>query len=397
MLSREWRLVVCAAGLGWACSQDPSITDKGSGSNAGSSGSGNGSGGSGSQAKGGSSGSSGSNGTGGSNGIGMLGPSPFPTGTGGSSAPRPDGSSNPGTGVPDKGSCGFQNFMLERLSPEILIVLDRSSSMNRPATGATGTLWTNTTAALDEVVRNTQDKVLWGLKMFPNPGGCIVPTTVEVAVAPTNHLPVVGSMMRMGYNMTGDGGTPTSDAVRRGLAYLKTLTSKNAKYIVLATDGEPNCANGAMSAQARPEAIAAIREAVTAGFKAFVIGIAVGAAGSTGSMTLNEMAVAGGAPRPDPMFKYYPVANRAELVASLEKITVAVSSCEFQLEKKPPAPMDVAVDVAGMRIKEDGMSGWTYGANMMSIELHGEICEKVKAGAANQVKITFGCPGFVIP
>lgn len=308
--------------------------------------------------------------------------------------PRPDGGAPSVSGPrPDDKTCGFQNYMLERLPPEILIVLDRSSSMNRMATGAPGNLWMNTTSALDEVVRTTQDKVQWGLKMYPVPGGCNVADNVEVAIAPTNHMPVVMSMMGMGYNMTGDGGTPTADAIRRGVAYLRTVTTKNPKYIVLATDGEPNCPGN----MGRQQSIAAITEAVGAGYKVFVIGIAVGNAGSTGSVILNEMAAAGGEPRMDPMFKYYPVGNKADLVTALEKITVAVSNCVFPLDKKPPAPNDVAVDVAGTRIKQDPMNGWSYGANMMSIQLNGDACEKVKMGNANQVKITFGCPGFVIP
>jgi hypothetical protein len=66
----------------------------------------------------------------------------------------------------------------------------------------------------------------------------------------------------------------------------------------------------------------------------------------------------------------------------------------------PPSPEDVAVDAGGTRIQRDKarMNGWDYGGpDNMSIVLHGAPCDKVKSGAYKDVKITYGCPGMIIP
>lgn len=383
MSSRALPFVCCVVAGALACS-DPNIGDKtGTGSTGSSSGNGSGTGGAGSSGKGGA----------GAPATGMVASDPFKGVMSGPGGDRDGGPASGGGPAPDDVKCGFQNFMLERLPPEILIILDRSGSMTRAAVGAPGNLWMNVTAALDEVVRTTQTRVNWGLKLFPLPSACTVMDGVDVPIAPMNHMKVVGSMAGAAASNNPNGNTPTADAVRRGLAYLQTVKTPNPKYIVLATDGEPNCPTD----KGKANALAAISDALKAGYTMFVVGIAVGAAGSAPAMTLNEMAIAGGAPRMDPTFKYYPVANKADLVASLDGITVAVSNCVFPLDKKPPVPMNVAVDVAGTRVKADEMEGWSYGANMMSIQLHGQICEKVKMGGASMVKITFGCPNVVIP
>ena len=171
------------------------------------------------------------------------------------------------------------------------------------AVGAT--LWTETLAAVDDVVMSTQTGVNWGLKLFPLPTGCMVSPAAEVPVAANNYMAVHGPGPD-GPGPTrpaaaGTGGTPTDTAVNGATSYLTGLvaTRKNPKYILLATDGEPTCANGANQRwRHQPPAIAAITAAVAAGFKVYVIGIWPSA--PQGIATLNMMATAGGVPRNDP-------------------------------------------------------------------------------------------------
>jgi hypothetical protein len=218
--------------------------------------------------------------------------------------------------------------------------------------------------------------------MFPSSSACNVTLEAEVAVAPMNYTAVGGKIKATLPNMDA-GGTPTGLAVRNSTAHLKTVMTKNPKYIVLATDGEPTCND-------RP--VEAITEAVSAGFKVFVVGIAT--AGTGAHRQLNEMAVAGGEARMgDP--QYYAVANKADLVAALTQITARVSNCVFPLDKTPPSPNDVAVNVSGRRLVKD--TDWRYGANMRSIEVIGAACEALKAGSVDSVEIIFGCPNVPIP
>lgn len=278
--------------------------------------------------------------------------------------------------------CGFQKYNLERLAPELLLALDRSGSMRIKVEGSVNDRWTETTAALDEILMGTNAAVSWGLKMFPSTQKCEVVLEPEVAVAAMNYAAVGGKIKATLPNMD-SGGTPTGLAVRNSTAHLKTLQTKNPKYIVLATDGEPTC---------NDQPVQAIQQAVASGFRVFVVGIAT--AGTGAHRTLNEMAVAGGEARPgDP--QYYAVANKADLVAALTLITARVSNCVFPLNMTPPSPNDVAVNLSGRRLMKDVQ--WKYGANMKSIEVTGDSCEMLKAGNVDNVEIIFGCPNVPIP
>jgi hypothetical protein len=329
------------------------------------------------------------------------------TGKGGSGIELPDASGQGGQPasdaelINDAPACGLQTFKLEKVPPEILLVLDRSSSMERKPEGApvgsVATLWTDALGAVDEVVKATQMAVHWGLKMFPTPTGCMVIDGVETPNAPNNYDMVIGKARTAGTNntTTGTGGTPTDTAMTKATTFLKGLTSKNPKYIVLATDGEPTCAAGASAGlgQAGPAAVNAITAAAAAGFKTYVVGIAIG-----GSLaTLNEMAVAGGVPRNDPTNKFYPVANRADLTAALQVITGQVSNCVFPLDKAPPDKDAVKVTVDNERVPPNAMEGWSYTSPQnTAIQLNGTWCERVKTKTAD-VSIVFGCPNIPIP
>ena len=294
----------------------------------------------------------------------------------------------------DERLCGLENFMLERLPPDLLLVLDRSSSMNdsptplMPMPGVT--LWTETMGALDQVVRETQMGVNWGLYMFPTGANCGVAAAPEAPVAPANAEKVVMTSRMLGPVPTGlTLGTPTSAAMNSATAYLRTVTTKNPKYIVLATDGRPTCPGfGADEA-----AVTAVTMAAAAGYKAYVIGIAINA---DAQLVLNNMAVAGGLPRNDPTNKYYPVTSRADLVTALKAITGQVSNCVFPLTKPPPVPNNVKVTVSGAKVNEDATNGWSYTAGNMAIQFNGTACEMVKTNAGS-VQITFGCPNEIIP
>jgi len=53
-------------------------------------------------------------------------------------------------------TCGVETFELEPRPAELMLVLDRSGSMNTPAApGAPTTKWTDVTSALDEAMMKT--------------------------------------------------------------------------------------------------------------------------------------------------------------------------------------------------------------------------------------------------
>jgi hypothetical protein len=343
-----------------------------------------------------------------------LGPSGSGTGTstgtstgsgnpfGGSSGSMTGTSGNGGSVNPDGATCGGQKYNAQNVPPDLLIVLDKSGSMNEQADGnacpgmgmpCPTQKWPQMVMGLNQVVMTSADKINWGLSYFPSSGGGNSCTTVAMAavpIAPNNAGPIMTSLG----NNNPNGRTPTREAVNKAVTYLQGLTDPNPKFILLATDGAPNCAPG-MSDTAS-DAVGAVQAVTTAammGIPVFVVGI-----GDVAEFvqTLNDMAVAGGRPAAGAT-KYYPVSSAAELVTVLTTIGSQIATCTFTLGAVPPVPNNIAVYGDGTKIPQSGTDGWSYGTGMRSIILNGATCEKVKSMQIKDVQTYFGCPGEIIP
>jgi hypothetical protein len=117
-----------------------------------------------------------------------------------------------------------------RLPPDILIVQDKSGSMDDSADGTctsncgAKSKWSQVTAALNQVVGMTDTTVNWGLKFFSDNGHCGANGAPAVAVKNGNASAITSTI-----GMTKPGGnTPTRDAVATGAAYLMGLSDTNA-------------------------------------------------------------------------------------------------------------------------------------------------------------------------
>jgi hypothetical protein len=295
-------------------------------------------------------------------------------------------------------NCGLQSIPIANVPPDVLIVQDRSGSMNdpvMPCAVAPCTRWTETTTALKKVLMATEKTIRWGIKFFPDTNGdqCGVGAGAAVPIADMNATPVIAAIDANRPN----GRTPTQTAERTAATYLASVADPNPKYILLATDGEPNCAMGSMMSDA-PGAVQAVTDVAAMGIPTFVVGIATATSDPMADATLSMMATAGGRPRAA-MPTYYPVTTADDLVAALSTIGGQIASCNFGLGRKPPVPDNIAVNGGGMRIPRDPthMNGWDYGTGQMSIVLYGSYCDRAKAGTLKDVQAIFGCPGIVIP
>jgi von Willebrand factor type A domain-containing protein len=334
------------------------------------------------------------------------------SGTGAGNGPSSGGSSpninvsddgGPDSGDVMNGVCANQSFDLQRKPAEILIVLDRSASMADPPDGqpsGSPSKWSLVVPGVNEVVTSTDSAVSWGLKVFPEGEGseCVagsVTSMIPVPIAPANAAAVTAAVTA---TTDAGNGTPTGDAIKAAVTYLKTLTDPNPKFILLATDGEPSCSGTSKdSTGARTYAVQAVTDAATAGFKTFVVGVATTKA--TATQALNDMAVAGQMARADsnPLAtKFYLASTKDELVTSLQTITGQVASCTFDLTAKPPDPYNIAVHVNNDKAPNDmtKTNGWDYtGSDQMQIQVYGSWCDQIKAANANTVNFVFGCPG----
>jgi von Willebrand factor type A domain len=335
----------------------------------------------------------------------------FGTGTGifGTSL-KPGTGSTSGTDTGGEGdaTCGQKNFDLQRLPPEVLVVQDRSGSMMRNAMGNAGnpTKWSETTNALNGVFAQTDQSVLWGIQLYPTcmatgmgPQGLNCDPT-PCTINGLSMAPMIGqaaqltSLLGQNTPTIDTGATPTAGAVRLATQALMARSTPNPKFILLSTDGEPNCLNhdGSMSGGGSldPEgAIAAVTAARAAGIETFVIGLATQAA----TATLNQLAEAGGRPQTGAATKYYSVSNGAALTAALASITGLVQNCTFPLGTAPPPGSTVVVQIDGTTL---GMNDWQYGAGSTSVIVTGAWCDKLKTDKAKTAAIKYRCDGLPI-
>jgi hypothetical protein len=246
-------------------------------------------------------------------------------------------------------TCGLQMFDVERKPAEILLLLDRSKSMIEDTTSDGVTLkWNAVLPALKQVIMDTDAAVSWGLKTFPEGAGseCVagsVTNNVVVPVAPMNAANVIAALNDTTNAATQPqgNGTPTGDAITAAFNYLNTLTTKNPKYILLATDGAPSCAGTTKdSSTARTFAYTQVMNAAAATppIYTFVVGVATNSSSETS--TLNMLADAGGRPRSGLLTHFYLGNSTTELTAQLAQITGQAATCTFPLNPPPPVLND---------------------------------------------------------
>src|SRR5207248_8037343 len=83
-------------------------------------------------------------------------------------------------------TCGAQQFMLERIPPNVMLVLDRSGSMGQSIDGTSATKkWDDLKAALGQLVTNYDTEVRLGVSRFSSDGDCD-PGKIDSASADDN-------------------------------------------------------------------------------------------------------------------------------------------------------------------------------------------------------------------
>ena len=342
-----------------------------------------------------------------------------------------------GAGGVDEAVCGGTTLAATPKVVNVLLVVDKSSSMTATPTGFGDSKWNGLRSALNDALDATSGKVAFGLDFFPSsgdasvplPNRCAVPASADPAVAVAADASTVTAIKKALTDNSPAGSTPTAAALGRALAYFTKgagAALKGEHYVLLATDGGPNC-DAALSCEAASctvnmdglcpsstnccdpkvdpdgpgkclddgSTLAMVSQLAKANIKTFVVGIpGTEAYGST----LAAIATAGGEPNPSAPPAYFAV-SAAGGVKALSQVltnitTGLITSCELTLSTEPPDLEKINVVIDGQTLLEGDPNGWSLDQTSTppTIVLKGATCASVTKSGAEKLSVTFGCP-----
>lgn len=340
-----------------------------------------------------------------------------------------------------------------QLPPNIMLVVDRSGSMIDSVSGVGPSCSIDGTAnsAYDPLSPNTckwndlksaladsstgflvQSQALgrFGLLPFPGDEGTCGPGRIAVPIGPSVQ-PVRFQLMNQ---IVPRGGTPTGLALREAAKdpALAIPQANRRRYVMLLTDGLPNCAEsealadrcaacnanasscgvaggcrptfgGTTTCTAEPFPGAAcldddgLVDAVTTlkkkGIETFVIGFGSATTGTDASTILDRAAVEGGHPRSGASVRYYQANTVEELHGYLSEILSAFP-CEFKLDPVPEDDRLISVTLydgdpesSTGRALERGAEWEVVSPGKGAIKLLAPICDQLQNASDDRFRI----------
>ncbi len=336
--------------------------------------------------------------------------------------------------VPPNTQCGGDQQTFTRTQSEAILLIDRSGSMVDPidtvvtdgGVSLPMSKWQALTTTLQSVLPEIQANLSMGLLTFPRPMNsssmvpsvaCDMPPGLDVAPAINSAEAVLSVIHAHGPG----GGTPTYGALAAVAGYYAAEPDRQGnRYVILATDGGPNC-NPVMDPRNcrcsdipvyctnmsnifaaydcldESRTVAEIATLNGMGISTYVIGLP---GTEMLSDVLNAMATAGGRPRAGPT-QYYSVATAQDFAAQFTAIATGLVACTFMLTTPPPDPNLVAVRFNGADIPKDmsHMNGWDWAdGTHRAIDFYGQSCQYIRyANGGDTIRVVFGCPSDAPP
>jgi hypothetical protein len=283
-------------------------------------------------------------------------------------------------GTDDGGVCGAMEFALQRIPPNVMLVIDRSGSMGQSIGGGSATTkWTDLKNAVSSLVTNYDSEMRLGAAIFSSDGNCAA-SNIDVPLAAAAGQTVETKLAAQGPG----GNTPTAFALDTVIGKGLLNDATRANYVVLATDGEPNC--GDIDVAKRITTL----YNQTPSVKTFVIGIGDGTASDP--TTLNSWADAGHTARTGTTH-YYQTSSPQDLKAAFDAIVGGIVSCDFKMMQSAPDPSLIRVTENGSVLSPSPTNGYTFDPSTNTVTLHGAACDMLKSNASTKVGVLYGCPG----
>ena len=321
--------------------------------------------------------------------------------------------------------CQPGHFTLVARAADLILVVDRSGSMNQNLGGGRGgaSKWQLLRNALAVTLPRYQDRINVGALFYPETDTTSREASCALANIPSlDIVPAVGTASAVlgTFDTTGPGGaTPTAAALQRAYSYIvRTPNRARARYIAVATDGAPNCNAGLDTATCRctgggggrcraGSAINCLDDTRTVSLitqiannpiqqvPVFVIGIADDS-DPTFASTLRAMALAGGRPYRDAAGNpgYYDVRQPDDLTIAFNTIQNSIARCTFVTPSRPPTDDGISITFNGATIPHDTtrINGWDWTDRAFGeITLFGAACPAETSPNAT-VQATVECP-----
>ncbi len=295
--------------------------------------------------------------------------------------------------------CGGFEFTLTAVPPNLLVLLDRSGSMDAQVDGTDDNRWEVAKDAVASVTTSFDASIRFGLATYSScqPGGCS-PGNIVVGIGDDQAAAINGFLDGTVGVGSGDGQGVADDG---RIEYLcdsgEPETSTGASLMALL--GEPSLADAS-----RPNAIMLVTDGAESSACVFddhdgptgaaallaqnppVSVYAVGF-GDSDSDELDAIAQAGGT-----VMGYF-AEDPDALAMALDAIASSVASCTFALDQVPPdaGMIYVFFDLDPAGVPADATDGWTYDPATNTITFHGASCQALKDGSVAAVDIVYGC------
>lgn len=292
----------------------------------------------------------------------------------------------------DGSLCAQQEIAAGRTTPEVILVIDQSGSMDEDFGDSNrwDALRDSLLAEPDGFIFALQEQVLFGLALFSGDEAmCPILTTVPAAL--NNHASIADVYNDEEIRSE----TPTGDSMDRLLDERLSAPdpNDNPTIFILATDGEPDTCAEPNPQNGQSQALAAVRRAYENDIRTYVI--SVGTDISVDHLT--DMANAGLGRSGGPDADFWVAGDDEGLRDALGEIIGGALSCTIELDGR----IDVAeacsgrVELNGNPLTCDDPDGWTV-VDESHIELRGEACDRLTMDMNATLRATFPCGVIVI-
>lgn len=273
------------------------------------------------------------------------------------------------------GSCGGEKFGHTPTEANVLIVLDRSCSMEERIT-PTETKWMSATGAVRQVTAQNISSLRFGLQMFSQYGQRCSPGQIDVWVGANN----VGAISQALPARADGSMTPIGAALNVAANSGQLADPTRANFVLLVTDGIENCGGAPVNE---------VQGLFMRGVKTYTVGFG----NAVDANRLNEMAVRGGTARAT-LPRYFQADSPTDLQAALRSITAGATTCDYRLAQTPPDPTKLHVAVDGQFFPRDPSrtAGWDYDAAGNRVILYGPACDVIAQRPGAKVSVIYGCP-----